>query len=48
MESFTENLAGYNGCWYQSCFIVCFGLTDEIYSGDGPSMYVYSVVCYHV
>ncbi len=30
-------------CW--SCY-VCPGLTYEIYSGDGPSIYVYCVVCY--
>ncbi len=33
--------------WYWSCF-VCSGLAYEIYSGDGPSRYVYCVVCYRV
>ncbi len=32
---------------YWSCR-VCSGLAYEIYSGGGPSMYVYCVVCYHV
>ncbi len=33
--------------WCQSCF-VCSGLTYEIYSGGGPSTFIYCVVCYHV
>ncbi len=33
--------------WYRSC-LVCSGLAYEIYSGGGPSKYVYCVVCYHV
>ncbi len=33
--------------WYRSCF-VCSGLAYEIYSGGGPSMYIYWVVCNHV
>ncbi len=32
---------------YRSC-LVCSGLAYEIYSGGGPSTYVYCVVCYHV
>ncbi len=32
---------------YRSCF-VCSGLAYEIYSGDGPSTYVYCAVYYHV
>ncbi len=27
---------------------VCSGLAYEIYSGGGPSMYIYCVVCYRV
>ncbi len=27
---------------------ICSGLAYEIYSGGGPSTYVYCVVCYHV
>ncbi len=33
--------------WYRSC-LVCSGLAYEIYSGGGPSTYVYCVVCYRV
>ncbi len=33
--------------WNRSCF-VCSWLTYEIYSGGGPSTYVYWVVCYCV
>ncbi len=33
--------------WYQSCHL-CSGLAYEIYSGGGPSTYVYCVVCYRV
>ncbi len=33
--------------WYRSC-LVWSGLAYEIYSGGGPSTYVYCVVCYHV
>ncbi len=33
--------------WYRSC-LVYSGLAYEIYSGSGPSMYVYCVVCYCV
>ncbi len=33
--------------WYWSC-LFCSGLAYEIYSRDGPSTYVYCVVCYHV
>ncbi len=33
--------------WYRSC-LVWFGLAYEIYSGGGPSKYVYCVVCYRV
>ncbi len=33
--------------WYRSC-LVCSGLSYEIYSGDGPSIYVCCVVCYRV
>ncbi len=33
--------------WYRSCH-VCSGLDYEIYSGGGPSMYAYCVVCYSV
>ncbi len=33
--------------WYRAC-LVCSGLAYEIYSGGGPSMYTYCVVCYHV
>ncbi len=33
--------------WYWFCF-VCSGLTYEIYSGGGSSMYVYCMVCYCV
>ncbi len=32
---------------YRSCF-VCSGLSYEIYSGGGPSTYVYCVVCYRM
>ncbi len=28
--------------------LVCSGLAYEIYSGGGPSMYVYCVVCYRL
>ncbi len=31
----------------ESCF-VCLGLAYEIYSGGGPSMYIYCVVCHRV
>ncbi len=33
--------------WYRSCFVYS-GLVCEIYSGGGPSTYVYCVVCYRV
>ncbi len=33
--------------WYWSC-LVCSRLVYEIYSGGGPSTYVYCVVCYYV
>ncbi len=33
--------------WYWSC-LVYSGLAYEIYSGGGPSMYIYCVVCYRV
>ncbi len=33
--------------WCHSCF-VCSGLTYEIYSGGGPSTYIYCMVCYQV
>ncbi len=33
--------------WYRSC-LVWSGLAYGIYSGGGPSTYVYCVVCYHV
>ncbi len=33
--------------WYQSCH-VCSGLAYKMYSGGGPSLYVYCVVCYRV
>ncbi len=38
-----------DSCVYccQSCFIHS-GLEYEIYSGGGPSLYLYCVVCYHV
>ncbi len=39
--------AAYSVSWYQSC-LVCSGLAYEIYSGGGPSIYLYCVVCYHV
>ncbi len=39
--------AGSSLSWCQYCF-VCSGLAYEIYSGGGPSMYVYFVVCYSV
>ncbi len=43
----TLSPAGSYVSWCWSCF-VCSELTYEIYSGGGPSMYVYCVVCYHV
>ncbi len=33
--------------WYWSC-LVCSGRAYEIFSGGGPSTYVYCVVCYRV
>ncbi len=40
-------LAGFCVHWCQPYF-VCSVLTSEIYSGGGPSMYVYGVDCYRM
>ncbi len=37
----------YNGT-LPATVVVCSGLIYEIYSGGGPSMYIYCVVCYPV
>ncbi len=39
--------ANYIVSWCWSCF-VCSELRYEMYSGVGPSMYIYCVFCYHV
>ncbi len=40
-------LASFCVYWCWTC-LICSGLTDEIYSGVGPSMYIYCVICYCV
>ncbi len=42
LPSAASSVSGYLSC------LVCSGLAYEIYSGGGPSTYVYCVVCYRV
>ncbi len=47
VNRFHQSRTGRLSSWYRSC-LVCSRLAYEIYSGGGPTTYVYCVVCYRV